>query len=329
MGIRILIFLLFLNCFKAHSQIKTEVNVSAIYDENIRRNMENSMVAIIDEINESYRNNSNPKNPSSQHISQSAFSRLLSLWAVSPFKITQPQLIKDGLHLTNGNYQVRNIPIYIRGEANENQEREIAFSFDGKGVMVDCFLCLEKNTYSSLVMTGNSVTELRRREIILDLVERFRTAYNIKDIDFINKIFSNEALIIVGKIYQEYYQTSDKAIAINGLSNEKVRYHSMSKGEYLRNLSKAFRSNEYVKVEFDSIEIVQSLQYKDIYGVTLWQSWNSANYRDQGWLFLMVDFRNPDSPLINVRTWQPGILNGSHFPRSGVFHLGSFNIEGD
>jgi hypothetical protein len=178
-------------------------------------------------------------------------------------------------------------------------------------------------------VTGNSVTELRRREIILDLVERFRTAYNIKDIDFINKIFSNEALIIVGKVFHEYHQTSDKASVINTLSNEKVKYYNMSKGEYLTNLSKAFKSNEYVKVEFDSIEVVQSLQYKDIYGVTLWQSWNSANYHDKGWLFLMVDFRNPDSPIINVRTWQPGVLNGMHFPRNQVFHLGSFNIEGD
>ena len=59
----------------------------------------------------------------------------------------------------------------------------------------------------------------------------------------------------------------------------------------------------------------------EIYGVKLKQKWQSDSYSDTGYLFLMIDFINPDKPLIHVRTWQP-----EKFPDGSVISLGDFEI---
>ena len=49
---------------------------------------------------------------------------------------------------------------------------------------------------------------------------------------------------------------------------------------------------------------------------------------DEGFLFLMIDFRYSFIPLIQVRTWQPykDMAGNIVTQRKDVFHLGSFRI---
>lgn len=316
---------------RTYSQIRSEVKVAGISDRAIVNRMENASMALIDAINFAFTNGEIPRNPDNNLIDKSAIDKILGLWAVSKFKVTVTQLAPDGYHLSNGEYQIRNIPVFLSEEANKDEEKEIALTFDRNGKLIDCSLCLGMNVYSSLIRNGNSVTELRQRQILLDFIEKFRTAYNIRDLNFIKTVFNDNALIIVGKIIKEIPSRNpdDKSLMINTLPREQVKYTKQSKVEYIQNLSNAFKKNQYVNIEFDSIEIVQSRQYSEVYGVTLKQTWKSTGYNDKGWLFLMVDFRNEDTPQIYVRTWQPGMLNGRVFPREDVFRLSNFNIERD
>ena len=64
----------------------------------------------------------------------------------------------------------------------------------------------------------------------------------------------------------------------------------------------------------------------DIFGVTLKQHWNSSNYSDVGYLFLMINFEDEMNPTIQVRTWQPDKYNGKPLPREEVFSLDMFSI---
>ncbi|HML83706.1 MAG TPA: hypothetical protein PKE52_00965 [Bacteroidales bacterium] len=43
----------------------------------------------------------------------------------------------------------------------------------------------------------------------------------------------------------------------------------------------------------------------DIYGIQIKQNYYSSNYGDVGYLYLQVEFPNPDTPVIYVRTWKP------------------------
>ena len=112
------------------------------------------------------------------------------------------------------------------------------------------------------------------------------------------------------------------------LANNKVVYIKQSKQEYLRNLSNVFKITKYINVKFDEIEVVQHPKYDDIYGVTLKQYWHTNRYSDEGYLFLLIDFRDSDNPQIQVRTWQPYKNSEGKIlvNKKDVFHLGSFRI---
>ena len=82
-------------------------------------------------------------------------------------------------------------------------------------------------------------------------------------------------------------------------------------------------------MSFDDVKIVKHPDPKKegIYGVTVHQRWNSSNYSDEGYVFMVWDFTQPDEPQIHVRTWQPEFLDkGVRFDSRNVFTLGDFDL---
>ena len=108
-----------------------------------------------------------------------------------------------------------------------------------------------------------------------------------------------------------------------------MKYTVQTKQEYLNNLAKAFKTNSYIKVLFDNVVIVEHPTIKGIYGVTVHQKWSTARYSDEGYVFMVWDFRNPDAPQIHVRTWQPDYIDKEHGQKlnpNDVFSLGDFDL---
>ena len=92
-----------------------------------------------------------------------------------------------------------------------------------------------------------------------------------------------------------------------------------------------FKANKQIRVTFDEIEVVRHPVNKDFYGVTLHQGYTSDRYHDDGYLFLLWDFRDEDHPQIHVRTWQPDAYNSDgkgtkRIPKDEIFTLGDFDI---
>ncbi len=165
--------------------------------------------------------------------------------------------------------------------------------------------------------------DVRNRQMILDYVEHFRTAYTTKDIDFLDQLFSEQALIVVGKVVKKAPNQELKL-----LSTDQVVYNVRSKKEYLTRLKQVFAGNRQIEVFFDDFKIRRHPTQEGIYGVSMKQGYRSDLYSDEGYLFLLWDFRNKQAPLIHVRTWQPAMLNANTpLPAEEVFNLGSFNLE--
>jgi len=98
------------------------------------------------------------------------------------------------------------------------------------------------------------------------------------------------------------------------------------KGQYLRNLQRAFLNNDNVKTDFENIEVMRHPANPNFYGVTLLQGWTNGRYQDKGYLFLLWDFTNADAPQIHVCTWQPYMKGGKPLPKEEVFKLDDFDI---
>ena len=243
------------------------------------------------------------------------------LWENCPFECTDEEIIEHCI-TTGSGYQVRNIPLMMKPtgerEFGEDEYQEAVISFDKQGNVESFYLSISMNLYMNVIKSNLELTDLRRRQLILDYVEQFRTAYNQKDINFLNQVFSDDALIITGKVIQQKHA--------EGFSTPKIQYNKQTKEQYIKNLRGVFARNSYIKVTFDEIEVMRHPVNPNFYGVTLLQGWTSGKYHDDGYLFLLWDFTNESAPQIHVRTWQPDKIGGKPLPKDEVFSLSDFDI---
>lgn len=244
------------------------------------------------------------------------------LWENTPFVCTDEEIIEHCI-TTGSGYQVRNIPLMMKPtgerEFNEDEYQEAVISFDRQGNVESFYLSISMNLYMNVIKSNLELTDLRRRQLILDYVEQFRTAYNQKDINFLNQVFSEDALIITGKVITTKHR--------EGFTSQKIQYNKQSKEQYITNLRHVFQNTKYIKVQFDEIEVMRHPVNPNFYGVTLLQGWTSNTYHDEGYLFLLWDFTDENAPQIHVRTWQPDKIGGKPLPKDEIFTLDDFDIR--
>lgn len=172
---------------------------------------------------------------------------------------------------------------------------------------------------ASKIMQGKlTEQDAKRRHTILNYCEHLRTAYTTKDIDFLRQVFSDKALIIVGNVVR---QTSADGRCV---ADARVSYAIRSKQKYIARLAKVFSTNSKVDVRFSDFRILRHPTMDGIYGVTLRQRYSSDRYSDDGYLFLLWDFRDRSMPVIHVRTWQPAssVADGSE-----IISIQDFNLQ--
>ena len=296
------------------------VQIDGIDNATVKAKMERTMSAFLTEVNNA-QSSKRALNFGGMGLSTNVQSSVSMLWENSPFECTDEEIIEHCIQTGSG-YQVRNIPLMMRptdSSFNEDEYQEAVFSFDLSGNLESFYLTLSMNLYMNVIKSNKSVTDLRRRQLILDYVEHFRTAYNQKDKEFLEAVFSDDALIITGKVIPQRVRDNIQLPA-------RVEYTRQTKRQYMTKLSQIFAANKHIKVTFDEIRVVMHPTKSEWYGVTLHQGWTSDRYHDDGWLFLLWDFSNEDHPTIHVRTWQPDKIEGKKLPDEEIFSLDDFNI---
>ena len=292
-----------------------------INNNTLKSKMENATERILNEVNAAQAGN-RALNFYLMGVNQRVQSSMSMLWANTPFICTDEEIVEHCITTGNG-YQIRNIPLLMKPtgerEFNEDEYQEAVISFDKQGNVVSFYLCISMNLYMNVIKSNIELTDLRRRQMILDYVEQFRTAYNQKDINFLNQVFSEDALIITGNVITQKHP--------EGYMTQKIRYNKQSKQQYINNLRRVFKLTKYLKVAFDDIEVMRHPTNPNFYGVTLHQGWTTNSYHDEGYLFLLWDFRNEYAPEIHVRTWQPDKIGGRELARDEIFSLSDFDIQ--
>lgn len=284
--------------------------------------IESNASAFLSAINVAAAKKSKPKFPSGI-VNSDAQVSLLSMWEMSRFSCSSGTINERLIKKPQGGFEVRNIPVLMVEAAADEKEQELVLIFDANGIIDNIYLSIETGRYNQLVNAGNDVTEFRRRQIILDFIENFRTAYNRKDANYLSSVFSEDALIITGKVVR----VSRPDASGQFLSQQVVTYQKQTKKEYIDRLRRVFASNAYINVKFDDIEIKQHKKYPTIYGVNMMQGWNTSRYSDVGYLLLVIDFSDDDKPQIHVRTWQPDKVGGKTLSQEEKFQLEQFNIK--
>lgn len=210
----------------------------------------------------------------------------------------------------------RSMPLVFNFPNNKNSfVEDIVFEFGTDGKIHSLSFGLAQTALEGI--TGKSQWSEPSRLTLIRFLENYKTAYALKRLDYISSIFADDALIIVGHVLKK--QPVQDAMAIEP-DKQIVRYTKQTKEQYIRNLDICFKSNEFINLRFADSEI-RKAGNGEIYGIQIKQDYFSSNYGDTGYLFLMVDLNDRESPVIHVRAWQP-----EKDPEFGLIDLSSFTF---
>lgn len=309
----------------AQAQPVTFTVSDGLSNQSLREKIEKNLSTLLTSFNDSYHDEAD-LDLSWVSIDPDAKDALDMLWANMPFHCEEEEIVERILTTYSG-YQVRNVPIELKADGGNNDYQELVIDMEKDGTVSRVNLALQSHLYRKVISDGSEVTDLRCRQMILDYVEQFRTAYNRKDIDFLDNVFSDDALIITGKVVRR--KPGDRAAVLKETPD--IVYTQQRKHEYIEKLrTKVFPAAKYIQVTFTDIKVSKHPSVDGYYGVMLRQGYKSSNYSDDGYLFMIWDFRDESHPQIHVRTWQPYWLDDGKTQRLGedkVFNINSFTIR--
>ena len=178
--------------------------------------------------------------------------------------------------------------------------QEVVFRFDPVNQVVTSIAFRLSNQSEYDIISKTKWPE-ESRLILVNFLEDYQTAYALKRHKYLESIYSDDALIIVGRFVKKTEIPDRLTLKLTAEQAELTKY---DKDTYMKNLSACFKNNEYIRLRFTETDFTKANNNPDVYGVRVRQEYFSSSYGDVGYLFLLVDLRGA-MPLIHVRAWQP------------------------
>lgn len=322
-----------------------EVTVSIVTDSytecpsHVLQTMQINVGLLLSEINTANRENralnfANTNIPEAS-VNQQTKANIQMMWNTVHFYCDDEEVV-DRLWPLREGYMLRQIPLIINPQEagfNNGTYQEASILMNEQGQIIEFSFVFDSQLSESMSRCGATVS-LEEKMTLLSFCDRFRTYYNTKNIEGLERVFSDDALIITGNVKMVPSTAPDSYSTLV----PKVTYNRQTKQQYISNLKRAFARNRYIEVKFSEIGIeggcgtvTRSSNNPNMYGVRLKQEWRSSNYNDDGYLFLLWEF-DPEGrkdPVIHVRTWQPEFLDKARtqpLSEEKIFSLSDFDL---
>lgn len=265
-------------------------------------------------------------------VNQETKGQLQVMWNSVHFYCDDEEVV-DRLWPLRDGYMLRQIPLIINPQEagfNNGAYQEASILMNNQGQIIEFSFVFDNQLSESMERCGSTVS-LEDKMLLLSFCDRFRTYYNTKNIEGLERIFSDDALIITGSV--KVVPAPDMKGSVTT-----VTYNRQNKQQYISNLKRAFARNKYIEVKFSEIgveggcnTVTRSSNNPNMYGVRLKQEWRSSNYNDDGYLFLLWEFDKDGTkdPVIHVRTWQPEYLDKAKtqpLTEDKIFSLSDFDL---
>lgn len=148
------------------------------------------------------------------------------------------------------------------------------------------------------ILTRNIEADEEEHEQAVSFLDSYQQMFIAKDRSSIRRLFDEEALIVVGSRMS------------NGSGFEYTRYTA---DEYLTRLENyTFTEGNEIGIEFDSVKVLRHPDNDNVYGISLYQHWNTSQYSDEGYMFFIVDMSSQE-PYLLARSWRQSPFRSGEF----------------
>ena len=229
--------------------------------------------------------------------------------------------ILSNLNKTRYGWELRKIRMLHQYPSIKKQSTEyLVLDFSNEGKLIDINLAITDNLYQKFVEEGNYGSDWKNRQEIIKFLEKYRTAYMTRDIETVDLMFAEDAIIIVGRKLEKKNFPPDMISYQKFGDQPDYEYLTFKKNEYIARQKEIFRYHREIFLDFASFDIIRKNNDPNVYGVEMRQSYTSTTYADEGYLFLLIDFSDIN-PLIYVRAWQPNTWSQDQLIKTANFKI--------
>lgn len=252
-----------------------------------------------------------------KHFTPDGFAIFQQLIAAGNVTVLSEQMDTLQLIQAGDELMVREVPMMFAYHNNRQKFVErVVFTFDKTQKINNITFALSDVAIGDIVNKPTGFGTLEEKYFLINFMENYKTAFALKRLDYIESIFADDALIIVGNVLKKAPDVENP-----WRDNEIIKYNTYTKQQYISNLAANFRRNEFINIRFED-NIVRKTENDDkIYGIQIEQHYFSSTYADKGYLFLMIDLSDTLRPMIYVRTWQP-----KKNPDGSIYGLEDFRL---
>ena len=213
--------------------------------------------------------------------------------------LVYPQTVN--INKTDFGWEARQFGVSVSCEGFPTRNETVVVDYDEEGKIYNFGYTINPALHELFESQGTAAGDWDYRQIAIKFLENYKTSYTTKNIEDIETLYSEDAIIITGKVVKK--TKLDKEISTN-FSDKEIIYFKRTKQEHIQRQKEVFANNRFVWLQFDTFNI-NVAPVDSVYGVSMQQNYFSSTYKDEGYLFLLIDFRG-EQPLIHVRNWQPG-----------------------
>lgn len=202
---------------------------------------------------------------------------------------------------------VRSVPMLFAFHNNRERFIEnVVFSINDDGKISGLSFSLSDIAINDILNKPAGFGTEEDKYFMIKFMENYKTAFALQRLDYLEAIFDENALIIVGNVLERSRELVENVAGMYGnLSNTEIEYIRLSKAEYMDRLRRIFRRNEFINIRFEDNQVRKTQHDDKVYGIQIAQHYYSSTYADKGYLFLMIDLNDSLNPIVYVRTWQP------------------------
>ena len=168
----------------------------------------------------------------------------------------------------DGTIVVRGLPVLCRFGTRKSFNETLSFTIDPKTEKIShVSMGIGKQAMDDISMSKEGWDPESRKKLV-DFIEDYRTAYAMKDADYLDRVFDDNAVIIIGRCRAQR-ATNSKEFGYR--SNRKVELTQMSKKDFVKRARSIFGNKyiSYINLHFSNCKVSKMKKDREIYGLEL------------------------------------------------------------